>query len=74
MAPSLDILRIDPNGRVLWCGAVESFVAAKARIEKLALCLPGEYLIVDQDTGDRVLVMLLCAPSTQSEFEHTEKT
>jgi Protein of unknown function (DUF2934) len=66
MAPPLDIVRIDPDGRVLWCGAVESLVAAKARIQKLALSSPGEYLILDQDTGNRVLVMLL-GVSTQSQ-------
>jgi hypothetical protein len=62
MPPSLDIFKIDPGGRVLWRGAVESFVAAKARIQKLALSSlssPGEYLILDQDTGQRVLIMLL---------------
>jgi hypothetical protein len=62
MVPSLDIFKIDPGGRVLWRGAVEGFVAAKARIQKLALSSlssSGEYLILDQDTGQRVLVMLL---------------
>src|SRR5258708_24834839 len=29
------------------------FVAAKRRIEKLALSSPGEYLILDQKTGQR---------------------
>jgi hypothetical protein len=62
MTPPLDIFKIDPGGRMLWRGAVESFVAAKARIQKLALSSlssPGEYLILDHDTGQRVLVMLL---------------
>lgn len=66
MASSLDIFRIDPGGRVLWCGAVKSFVAAKARIQMLAVSSPGEYLILDEDTGNRILVMLLGA-STQSQ-------
>ena len=66
MAPSLDIFRIDPGGRVLWCGAVKSFVAAKARIQMLAVSSPGEYLIVDEESGNRILVMLLGA-STQSQ-------
>lgn len=66
MTPSLDIFRIDPGGRVLWCGAVKSFVAAKARIQMLAVSSPGEYLILDEDTGNRILVMLLGA-STQSQ-------
>ena len=62
MVPSLDIFKIDSGGRVIWRGSVESFVAAKAHIQMLALnCLssPGEYIILDYDTGHRVLVMLL---------------
>ena len=62
MPPSLDIFKIDPGGRVLWRAAVETFVAAKARILKLtlsSLSSPGEYFILDRDTGRRVLVMLL---------------
>ena len=62
MPPSLDIFKIDPGGRVLWRGAVESFVAAKARIQKLALSSlssPGEYLILDQKTGQRQRVRVM---------------
>jgi hypothetical protein len=53
--PSLDIFKIDPGRSVLWRGAVKSFVAAKARIRMLALSSPGEYLILDEDTGQRIL-------------------
>jgi len=59
MVPTLDIFKIDPGSGVIWRGAVASFVAAKARIQMLALSSPGEYIILDQDTGQRVLVMLL---------------
>lgn len=62
MVPSLDIFKIDSGGRVIWRGAVESFVAAKAHIQMLTrncLSSPGEYIILDYDTGHRVLVMLL---------------
>jgi len=62
MVPSLDIFKIDSGGRVIWRGAVESFVAAKAHIQMLAqncLSSPGEYVILDYETGHRVLVMLL---------------
>jgi hypothetical protein len=54
----LDIFRNDPDGHVLWLGAVESFAAAKARIEKLERSSPGEYLILDQITGHQVCVIL----------------
>ena len=56
MVPSLDIFKIDPGRGVLWRGAVKSFVAAKARIQMLALSSPGEYLILDEDTGQRIVV------------------
>jgi hypothetical protein len=55
MVPPLDIFRIE-GGSVLWRGTVETFEAAKARIQKLALSSPGEYLIFDQTTGNRVRV------------------
>jgi hypothetical protein len=56
MLHSLDIFKIDPHRGVLWRGAVKSFVAAKVRIQMLALSSPGEYLILDEDTGERILV------------------
>jgi hypothetical protein len=52
----LDIFKTASDGGVLWRGAVASIEAAKARIQKLALSSPGEYLILDQNTGQRVLV------------------
>jgi hypothetical protein len=63
MFPSLDIFKIDSGG-VLWRGAAESIDAAKARIQKLALSSPGEYLILNQNTGDRIRVTPLSV-STQ---------
>ena len=52
----LDIFKTYSDGSLLWRGAVETFVAAKARIQTLALSSPGEYLILDQKTGQRVLL------------------
>jgi hypothetical protein len=56
MLPSLDIFKTHSDGSVLWRGAVESVEAAKARIETQALSSPGEYLILNQHTGDRIRV------------------
>jgi hypothetical protein len=56
MHPSLDIFKTDSDGGVLWCGAVETLAAAKVSIKKLALSAPGEYLVLDQHTGQRVLI------------------
>jgi hypothetical protein len=54
----LDIFKTDPDGSVLWLGAVASFVAAKARIEKLERSSPSEYLILNQVTGQKVCVTM----------------
>jgi hypothetical protein len=56
MLPSHDIFKMYSDGSVRWRGAVESLEAAKARIQKLALSSPGEYLILNQHTGDRIRV------------------
>jgi hypothetical protein len=59
MFQPLDIFKTDSDGSVLWRGAAEDFVAAKRRIEKLALSSPGEYLILDQKTGQRKRVRVM---------------
>jgi hypothetical protein len=53
MFQPLDIFKTDSEGGVLWRSAAEDFVAAKRCIENLALSSPGEYLILDQQTGQR---------------------
>jgi hypothetical protein len=50
-----DIFRIEANG-VLWRDAVTTVETAKDRIEKLADSSPGTYLILNQTTGQRILV------------------
>ena len=53
----LDIFKTDSDGSVLWQGAAETLVAARLRIQRLGLSSPGEYLILDQKTGNRVRIM-----------------
>jgi hypothetical protein len=55
MAPSLDIFRVESDG-VLWCEAVSTMETAKARIQRMALSSPGNYLILDQRTGQQIPV------------------
>jgi len=52
----LDIFKTEADGQLLWRGAVESFAAAKARIQELTMASPGEYIILDQNTGHRALL------------------
>jgi hypothetical protein len=56
-----DIFRIESNG-VLWCDAVTTVETAKDCIEKLADSSPGTYLILNQTTGQRILVTPGSAP------------
>ena len=55
MDPSLDIFKIN-GGNVLWREEVATPEAAKTRIRRLALSSPGEYFILDQNTGQRTFV------------------
>ena|ERR1700722_18491937 len=55
MIPYLDIFRIESSG-VLWCGAVTTVETAQERIQKLADSSPGSYLILNQTTGERIVV------------------
>jgi hypothetical protein len=52
----LDIFKTDSGGGVLWRGTAETLIAAKAHIQELAASSPGEYLILDQKTGQQVFV------------------
>jgi hypothetical protein len=52
----LDIFKTEADGQLLWRGAVESFAAAKERIRELAMASPGEYIMLDQNTGHRALL------------------
>ena len=56
MCYPLEIFKTEPDGGVLWRGAARDFESAKASVKKLALSSPGEYLVLDQHTGQRVLI------------------
>ncbi|HXM16681.1 MAG TPA: hypothetical protein VN933_15660 [Candidatus Eremiobacteraceae bacterium] len=65
MVPYLDIFRIESSG-VLWCGAVTTVETAQDRIQKLASSSPGSYLILNQTTGQRIVV----TPGSATQDEH----
>ena len=56
MFPSFDVFQIDDHGRVVWRGFVESLLAARATIQQLMQADPGDYLILDQSSGQRLVV------------------
>jgi hypothetical protein len=60
----LDIFETDSDGSILWRGAAEDFKAARRLIEGLALSPSGEYLILNQHTGQRQHVRVVVGIST----------
>jgi hypothetical protein len=58
MVPSFDIFKIYSIGDVPWRDAVESLVGVRVSIEKFTTSSPGEYVIFDQKTGQKIFVAL----------------
>jgi hypothetical protein len=58
MVPSFDIFKIHSIGDALCCDAVERHVGVSVSIEKLTTSSPGEYVIFDQKTGQKIFVTL----------------
>jgi hypothetical protein len=50
-----DIFRIESSG-VLWCGAAATVETAQDRVRELVFSSPGSYLILNQTTGQRIVV------------------
>ena len=58
MTIPFDIFQSESNGSVLWLESAATLEDAKARIQQLALRSPGEYLLVNQDTGNKLVIKL----------------
>ena len=48
-----DIYEVDPDGSVEWLASVQSHSVALLKIELTAVEAPGDYVIVNRQTGDR---------------------
>ena len=55
MTLPIDIFRIDGDGP-RWIQAAASLEEARARINKLASASPGDYLVMNQITGSKVVI------------------
>jgi len=51
-----DIFQTEAGGAALWCGIAGTLEEAKTHIGELAAVSPGEYVILNRRTGDRVVV------------------
>lgn len=54
LAQTFDIFRIQVEGGVRWIGSVEDMEAAKALIQAEAAKWPGDFLVVDLQSGHRI--------------------
>jgi hypothetical protein len=56
MFPKFDLFRLEGEGEVRWLEAAATLEHAKARIKELAAHVSGEYLILDQKTGAKLVI------------------
>jgi hypothetical protein len=54
------------DGQLYFVEAAESLDAAKARVQSLAEMCPGDYVIYDEETGERLLITAASPTSAKS--------
>jgi hypothetical protein len=57
LATSFDIFRVEANG-VRWLEAAANLEEAKSLVQQIANTAPGEFLLLNQHTGDKTLMKL----------------
>lgn len=55
MLPPFDIFKVEATGH-RWMEAAQDLARAQARVKVLAASSPGEYLILNQETGERISI------------------
>jgi hypothetical protein len=58
MIPPFDIFRTEASGTHLWLESARNLEDAKARIRELGADSPGEYLILSQKTGNKLVIKI----------------
>ena len=58
MTAFFDIFQAETTGDVLWLGTAVTIEDAKARAREFARRSPGEYLVLNQKTGDKIRIDL----------------
>lgn len=56
MVPHFDIFQIQKDGSLRWCEAADTLQAARARVTELAQSFPGQYIIFNQQTAERLII------------------
>jgi hypothetical protein len=55
MTDYVDVFRVETRG-VRWLESAATLECAKVRVKELALESPGEYIVIDQRTGNKYAV------------------
>ena len=58
MNAPFDIFRTETNGGVLWIESAATLQDARARVQELGMRSPGEYLLLNQETGNKLVIRL----------------
>jgi hypothetical protein len=58
LSAPFDIFKQQPDGNAYWVEAAQDFETAKARAQDLAEHFPGQYVVVDNTTGEKLFIGL----------------
>ena len=56
MTAPFDIFENEKSGTVLWVGSASTIEDARSRIQKIGQHSPGEYVVLNQKTGNKVVI------------------
>ncbi|MFZ1975507.1 MAG: hypothetical protein WAU89_21870 [Candidatus Acidiferrales bacterium] len=62
-----DIFQKEASGTVLWRAAARTMEEATAHIQKFAMTAPGEYVILDVRTGNKMVINSRSASGTAAD-------
>ena len=77
MTAPFDIFQAEGNGSVRWIGSAETLAEDRARIQQQSGSSAGEFLLLNQETGTKVVIKpddLGAAARRRSESSQTEGT
>jgi hypothetical protein len=66
MRALFDMYKVDLRGSAMWMGSVHSYNAAAFEIELSAARSPGDYAIVNRQTGERTVLSFGSQPKSEA--------
>jgi hypothetical protein len=54
--PPFDLFMIETSGSFRWVAATSTIEDAKTRVQELAVKTPGEFILLDQRTGNKMVL------------------